>query len=150
MGNPATATTAIDRLAEIKAKRAELTEQLKQITEETAESEELAKAELDLANETALVAATVQRGKIGVKWSAVNTRLGVILVKAPSDIHYKKFQEDPKFDFDALESYVAPCVFYPSQGEFAKIVKELPGVLAELVIHLNALMGERKAEQAKK
>jgi hypothetical protein len=139
-----------DRLAAIKAQRAKLKEQLDEINAEAAEAAELAKAELDLANETALVAATVQYGPIGVKWDAHMTRLGVVLLKRPTDIKYKAFQEDPKFDFDSLEAYVAPCVIHPKAPEFAALYRELPGVLADLVIRLNALMGERRAEQAKK
>lgn len=141
---------SVNRLAEIKAKRAELHAQNEAIKAEAAAATELAKAELDLANETALVAAALKYGPIGAKWSAVMTRLGVILLKAPGDVKYKAFQEDPKYDFDSLEAYAAPCVIHPSQAEFAKIYKELPGILGEIVLHLNALMGERKAEQAKK
>lgn len=137
-----------NRLAEIKAKRAELKTQLDEIL--PPDVAELAKAELDLANETALVAAAVKYGPIGVKWAAHPTRLGVVLLKRPVDAKYKAFQEDPKFDFDTLEAYVSPCVFHPEPAAFTKLYGELPGVIGDLVLAIGKLMGERSAEQAKK
>lgn len=142
--------THAERLAAVRAKRLELKTQLDNINAQDADAAELAREELQYANETALVAAQVKYGPIGEKWDALLTRLGVVIVKRSTDTHFKAYQEDPKFTFEATEAFARRCVEYPDLKTFDAIYKELPGVMVDVASLINKLMGVAQAERVKK
>jgi hypothetical protein len=145
-----TPESAASRLEAIQAERAKLKAQLDSLRAEAEPAAALAKAEIELANEKALVAATIKYGPIGEKWDALLTRLGVVIVKRAHDAHFRAYQEDAEFTFEKTEAFVRRCVEYPDLTAFDAITKELPGVLADLSNAVCKLMGMKAAEQVKK
>lgn len=150
MPDHSTPLTSAQRLAAIKAERAALSTQFTAMQADGAEAAELAAEELKLANEKALMATTIKLGPIGEKWAALNTRLGLVIVKRATDSHFKAYQEDPKFSFEATDAFVRRCVEYPTIGQYDAIIKELPGLVVDLSIEINKLMGVLAAERVKK
>jgi hypothetical protein len=109
---------------------------------------EVVLAEREAREAEALADAEREHGKANV--AAVTTRMGLVIVKRPHTVSFKKFQDDSKFDTTSLERFVRPCRVYPDVIAFDRILDEQPGVLAQLADRCAYLAGARKAEDAGK
>ncbi len=111
-------------------------------------AEELAREELALKNAQAVACA---EDEIGVgKFIALDTDLGVVIVKRCNALIFKKFQDVGKFTTHALEQLVMPCLVYPTADEFDSHLEILPATLTRCADAIATLAGVRAAENAGK
>ena len=116
-------------LAEILAKRAELAEAMKARDAAKALDDTIARERRNLENEEAIAKAETEHGRIvDGKIAAIETRLGVVIVKCPKNVFYKRFMDGKNGRKDA-EALVAHCLVHPSQGDFDALLEELPATL---------------------
>jgi hypothetical protein len=92
-----------------------------------------------------------EHGPIGEKIAVVETDLGAIVVKRPTQLHYRRFQNKSSMSTDEVWALVKPCIVYPTIKEAEAILEELPGTLmpglSDAVI---GLAGHRTKEVEKK
>lgn len=82
--------------------------------------------ERELSNAKAIAAA---EESIGVgKFATVPTPAGVVIVKGPNQMHYRKFISAKELTPDDAERLVYQCLVHPSRGEFQAIAAEYPGI----------------------
>lgn len=121
--------TAAERLAQVKAERAKLAAEQAERDAASKDADDLAREEMALANERALADAESKHGRIrDGKIGAIETRLGVVIVKRPEPAFYRRFMKgtDPRADAEML---VRHCRAYPSAEAFESWMEEQPGLL---------------------
>lgn len=127
----ATDNAAADKIAKIKAE---------------AEAEERG-----LAEDKKIAELTEKHGPIGKAWDIVRTDAGMIALKKPNHLLFKRFQdkESPRTDdIDAL--LVRPCLLWPTKAEFDVILEEVPAALLMAANVCSVLAGIRQEGLAKK
>lgn len=76
----------------------------------------------------------------------VDTDEGMIVVKRPNHLHYKRFVDKGKTTTEELSKLVRPCVVYPDKAEFDRILEEAPAALVRCADAVCWLAGMRKEE----
>lgn len=116
----------LERAREERAAKAAKARRLEDLERSVADAEAIAKAEEDLG--------------VG-KFAAHRTPLGVVIVKRPNHMHYRKFVSLKEHTPDDAERLVLQCLVHPSKGAFQQISEEYPAAMlkvAELVVDLAA------------
>lgn len=138
------------KLAQLRAQRTELRasrENRNAVAELQAQVEQ---EELALRNEQALAEAEEQHGPLGDKIAAVYTRMGVVIVKRPVSMVFKRFQEAGKTKHEDFDRLVRPCLVYPTKAEFDRIVEEQPATLIRCADAVAVLAGVQTDDNAGK
>jgi hypothetical protein len=141
---------AARRLAEVRAKRAALDDARARAEAVREVHDALEREERALADAEALAAAEQQYGPEGRKIRAVDTPLGLIILKRSGNAAYRRFMDAKTASTDEAERLVKPCVVYPSRAEFDRIVDEYPALWVRLAGALTVLAGHRNTELAEK
>lgn len=105
--------------------------------------EQIAQAERELADAKALAAAVCDHGPLGKAIAQIDTDLGVVIVKKPHHVAFRRFQDKGDYDSAANEALVLPCLVYPSAARFDEIIKELPATLTRCSDAVVVLAGFR-------
>jgi hypothetical protein len=134
------------RLAKARAERAAVA-QARVEREAAAELAALVETEERAAKDEAAVAAAEQaHGPVGRKIAVVETDLGVIIVKRPNPVLFRKWQDMGKATTATLDQLVRPCLVYPDVAAFDRILDELPATLMRLANEVCTLAGMRREE----
>lgn len=115
---------------------------------ESAERARVEALELELADAKAIADAEEKLG-VGM-FRTVPTPLGVVVVKRPNHMHYRRFIETKDIKSDDAERLVLSSLVHPSRAAFQQIAEEYPAIpmiAAGVVIDLAS---GRKAEIAEK
>lgn len=134
------------KLAEIKGARAKLAKDAEP-TEEDLLRAEIEREELALANDKMIASAVSEYGELGVMIATVDTSAGVVIVKRPNALLFRKFQDEGKFTTAAFHKLVSPCVVCPSPDRFEQVINELPAVLSRCADAVATLAGAKAQEQ---
>lgn len=92
-------------------------------------AEQIAEAEREFTDAKAVACAEDEIGPIGKKIETVQTTLGVVIVKQANPVLYKKYMDQGSLKIKDLDQMVRPCVVYPSDDKFDRILDEQPAVL---------------------
>jgi hypothetical protein len=138
------------RIREIKAQREQLADERLKREQECAEQELLEREERALRDEAAIAAAEAQHGPVGKRLAVVQTTEGVIIVKRPNPLVFKRYQDEGNHKSEAVDKLVRPCLVYPTKTEFDRICEEQPATLVRVGSHVVALAGFRQEEAAGK
>lgn len=145
-----TPTSIAAQIERLRAERAEL-ERVRE--ERAAASEQLAELEREqqaLADERVISAMVEEHGPLGKAIDVVQTDRGVIVVRRPTAMKFRRFQDKGSFGSDDVLEFARPCVLHPTRAEFDSILDELPATLARVANVLVTLAGQRTEELAKK
>lgn len=112
---------------------------------EEAEAEELALKEDEILEEL-----EAKHGALGKKIRRVSTSEGMIVVKKPNHLLFKKYQDKGSTDTIELDKLVRPCLVYPDKAAFDRIVEEVPAALMKAANAVCALAGVGKEDIAGK
>jgi len=135
-------STEDTRLAELRAKRVALEEQIE--ARERAELEEsVAAEERKIRDLEAIAAAQVEHGAGAI--AAVETEGGVVIVRRPNHLVYKRFR-DSDLKSAAIEQLVVACRAYPEKAAFAALLEQYPALLDRLGNELVVLAEGRAKE----
>lgn len=141
---PETRKQLQERLQRAKKKR-EAARQRREELESKGELERRVQAEEQAAiDEEALFNAESEHGRN--KIATVDTPMGMIIVKRPNPLHFKRFQDKESAKTKDLEQLVRPCVVHPDMNRFDAILEELPATLTRCADRVATLAGVRVRE----
>lgn len=138
------------RLAHAKSERARLAAAREQRAAERELLDQIEDEEKELKNEQALAKAECEHGPIGKKIGAVYTKLGVVIVKKPNHVHFRRFQDQSESTSKEFLQLVRPCVVYPDLTTFDQWLEEQPAILAACGTEACRLAGSKIKEAAGK
>lgn len=129
-------------IAEIEAKRAKR-------EEAGAEAREVERLERKAKDDAAIADAEEKLGELGLKFAAVETDLGVVIVKRPNPMVFKRWQDlgaDRMVKSVEVEKLVRTCLVYPAAESFERLCEELPATPARLASAIVDLANGRAKE----
>lgn len=91
-----------------------------------------------------------QLGDRGVKWDAVETAAGVVIVRRPHAATFKKFRDAGRYKSKDVEELVRPCVAHPDAQGVTDLLNDYPAVLDRLADVVFSLAEGRAREVAGK
>jgi pyruvate/2-oxoglutarate dehydrogenase complex dihydrolipoamide acyltransferase (E2) component len=101
----------------------------------------LAKAKRQLADEMAIADAERVHGAVGEGIACVYTPKGVVIVKRPHHLIFRRFADSGELTTAACEKLIGPCLVHPSKEAFEDLTEEFPGVIATLAALCTKLAG---------
>lgn len=124
--------TIEERLARVRAERAEIEAAQAKRDADRALEDELHAEQLALTNEKAIAAAEakhgrIKDGKIGV---LEIPRVGVAIFSRPSSQHFKRWQDSTDNPREQTEVLVKHALVYPDLSVFNEWIEEQPGIVA--------------------
>jgi len=137
---------ARQRLQAAKLERARITEARTAREKARSVSEQLAEAERELRDDQAIEKAECEHGLLGSKLAAVKSGLGVVIVKRPHHVLFRRFQDAGKTDSVQLSILVNGCLVHPDLGTFERYCEEEPALLLRVANAVAALAGVRASE----
>jgi type II secretory pathway component PulM len=141
---------ATKKLEAVRAQRAELESKRNERAAARSVAEQLELEERKLRDLQAITKAEDEHGTLGLKIAAVETPLGVVIVKRPNHVLFKRFQDSGATSTDDVDRIVRPHVVHPSLSEFDRILEELPATLMRCGDAVVRLAGFRAEEVQKK
>jgi hypothetical protein len=126
-----------DRAA-VDAKRGERSK-LEELRKKVADEERAAR------DEAAIAAMEEKHGPLGEKIRAVYTACGVVIVKRPHHVLFKRYQ-DSKGKAADVQQLIYPCIVHPTTDELDKIIEEQPAELIAIGNAVCTLAGVRNEE----
>lgn len=80
----------------------------------------------------------------------VPSLVGATIVKKPSQVLYRNFQETGKPTANSFEKLVRPCLVYPTVAQWERIIKEQPAALTDCANAVSRLAGVGHKERTEK
>lgn len=128
---PVVLSPEAQKLADVKERRSKLEKERAELSARKEAAEAVAVEERMLVEDEAFAKAQDEFGEEAV--ARVETRLGAIVLKKPSDILYRNWTEtSPKkggLTFNHCHKLVFPCLVYPTSAMFEHICKEQPATM---------------------
>lgn len=148
----------IDPIAEAKAKLAEIAAKREARATEQAKARELELALRELSDAEAVEKAECEYGASyaygeppnGRKIATVDTDMGVVIVKRPNHVIFKRFQDSGASSTAEIERLVKPSLVHPSSAVFDRWLEDQPAILLRVAGACAELAGVRMREIAGK
>ena len=137
-----------EELAELRAQRDKLAAERAKRDEEKALAAELEREKQALADEEALAELSAKHPASRIR--AVTTDLGLVVLQRPRAPEYQRFVDKGDASYAAANSFVGPCVLYPTAQRLQGMLDEMPGILPGLLNNVVELAGVRLRETEKK
>lgn len=134
------------QLADINAKRAQFKADREAKRALPNAKQELERAARELADEEAVATAEDEHGEMGVHIMAVRTECGIVIVKRPAALIFRRFQDQGKSASQDLEKLVRPCLVHPNRESFDHYCDEQPATLLRVADAVAHLAGVRNTE----
>lgn len=103
-----------------------------------------------LRDEQAIEKAVCEHGPLGGKIERFDTALGVIILKKPNHVLFRRFQDLSTYNHVECEKLVRPCVVHPDLSTFERYITELPAIMIPLANLACALSGMKVGAAAGK
>lgn len=117
-----------DKLAELRARKAAAEARIAESS--NAPDAELARAEREAADAEAIADAVASHGPVGESVEVIYTRLGCVIVKAPTAARFNMFRDLGEGQTaDDVRSFVKSCLVHPDGAGFDAIVMQQPAVV---------------------
>jgi hypothetical protein len=137
-------------LAEVRAKRRALAAAREARAANTATADALKAEKEALADDEAIAKAEAEHGPLKKKIYEVRTAAGLVIVKRPNHVLYRKFQDSAEQSVVELEKLVRPCLVYPPVEQFDRMLDDQPAILIPVADAVTWLAGFRAKENAAK
>jgi hypothetical protein len=108
--------------------------------------EQLEEEERALRDDQAIEKAECEHGALGKRIAAVHTGLGVVIVKRPHHVLFRRFQDAGKMTSVEFEKLVFPCLVHPDRSAFESYVEQEPAMLLRVANAVATLAGARAEE----
>lgn len=132
------------RLADAKAAQQRIRDQREALETATELERRVTREEQSAQDQEALLGLEAEHGRD--KIGTVETDMGVIVLKRPGSLRYKKFQDLENAKTFDVEKLVRPCVIHPDKNRFDLICEELPATLLRCGNRVAELAGTRHRE----
>lgn len=136
-------STPEQEIAELRARRAKLAAEREERAAASALADELARERVALANEEAIAKAESEHGPLGKKIQALESDLGVVILKRPNHIAFRKFQDSGEANSAEFDKLVRPCLVHPTRERWDEMLAEQPALLARAANVVAELAGVR-------
>lgn len=147
--------TVEEELAEVRAKRAALTASKAQRDVDAELSALLEREKRALLDDEQIAAAEEKFGQAleygtgpaeGRKIAVVRTDLGVVIVKRPHHVLFKRFQDSGEANAEEFDKLVRPCLVHPDSSAFDRYLENQPAILSRVAGAVATLAGIRMKE----
>lgn len=138
------------QLEALRAERAELARRREQREQRLEALAELEREQRALDDERALDEMVEKYGPVDKAICTVETDAGLIILRRPTSLKFRRFQDKGSFASDDVLAFVRPCVLHPASAAFESILDELPATLTRLANALVTVCGQRTEELGKK
>ena len=105
---------------------------------------EVEKAEREALDAEAIAKAKAEHGDN--KIATIDTDLGVVIVKRPNPVLYKRFRDKESAKTSDLEQLVRPCLVHPDLSRWDAMLEEQPATLDRVADRVVFLAGFRGKE----
>lgn len=136
------------RLAAAEAELAELDEQATAKAETAEKLRKLEAAEREIADRKVVAAAEDEHG--ADKIAVIPTADGVVIVKRPPLMHYRKFANKTDPGLDDATQLALLCLVHPQRPAFTELVEKYPAVPFLAATAIIDLAAGRKADRSGK
>lgn len=85
-----------------------------------------------------------KHGEIGDRLAVLHTSAGMVVVKRPNPLHYRRFQDQKDQQTEHVATLVRTCLVHPSATGFETICNELPATLLQVADLVASLAGVGK------
>jgi len=134
-----------EQLSEVRAQRDKLTAERSKRDEDKKLAAELEREKQALADEEALSELEAKYPASRIR--AVQTDLGLVVLQRPRAPEYQRFVDKADASYASANSFVAPCVLYPSSQKLHTMLDEMPGILPGLLNNVIELAGVKLKER---
>ena len=141
-------TDADSRIAAAQAELEALERAREERAAQAAKVARLAELERSVADAKAIAKAEDEHGV--ARFAAHKTPLGVVIVKRPNHMHYRKFIGSKDIGPDDAERLVLSCLVHPSRSAFEQIAEEYPAIPIEVAGKILDLAAGRQREISEK
>ena len=98
----------------------------------------LARAKLEADDAEAIAAAEEQHGNLGDGIATVSTPMGVVIVKRPHHVVWKKIENEAdsrnkQRQYEAVSSCIRSCLVHPARQQYEAIEEKYPGIRGSLL-----------------
>ena len=114
-----------DRLAAAKLRKAEAEAKREARREAEAPIEAAEAAERAAIDAEALDAAEIAHGRV----ATVQTLMGLVILKMPGIVRFKRFRDQGESRFDEIDSFVRTCLVHPDPVAYEAITQAIPGTV---------------------
>lgn len=142
-----------EREARLKAaKEAKAAFEARQVAREAARAAdaELLTLEREVKEAEAIEKAELELGARGEHYDIVPTIYGIVIVKRPHPVIFRRFQDEGKATVESLTKLVDHARYYPDQSALDSLLDKQPAKLTECADAVCTLAGARAVGQAKK
>jgi hypothetical protein len=134
-----------EQLSEVRAQRDKLTAERTKREEDKKLAAELEQEKQALTDEQAL---SELEGKYPAsRIRAVQTDMGLVVLQRPRAPEYQRFVDKGDASYASANSFVAPCVLYPTAQKLHSMLDEMPGILPGLLNNVIELAGVKLKER---
>lgn len=134
-----------EQLSEIRAQRDRLSAERAERDKDKQLAQELEREKQALTDEQALAELEAKHPSSRIR--AVSTDIGLVVVQRPRAPEYQRFVDKGDTSYASANSFVAPCVLYPSAQKLSSMLDEMPGILPNLLNNVIELAGVRLKER---
>jgi hypothetical protein len=139
-----------ERLQNARLERSRIAEERDKREAAAALVAEVEAEERALRDEQAIEKAIAEHGELGGKINTYPTTLGVVILKKPHHVLFRRFQDQGEFNNLECEKLVRTCLVHPDKSEFDRYLTEQPGILVPLANLACALAGVKVGAAAGK
>jgi hypothetical protein len=132
-----------EQLAALRAERAALLAAREEREARASADDEIEAERVAIESEKAIAAAVQEHGPLDKKIACVDTDLGIVLVKRPHHVLYRKFQDSGEATTAEFDKLVRPCVVHPSRARWDAMLEDQPGILPRVAAAVCTLAGAR-------
>lgn len=104
----------------------------------------------EIEKEEALAKLEAEHGPVGTHLHVMETDEGVVIVKRPAPVVFKRFCDAKVQNDEERFKLVQACLVHPDRAAFAILTEKLAGVVPSLTIAINRLAGFRNEDAAGK
>lgn len=132
------------RLAAARAAREAIDDERAKKEASAALAAEVEEEERKLANAQAVRDAEEKYGPVGKSIAVVPTDHGVVIVKKPNHVLFRKWRDsDDMTSCAKMEEFITPSVVYPSRAQFGTIIQDQPALIDTVCTQVASLAGFR-------
>jgi hypothetical protein len=127
------------RLAKARAAKAEAEAARAALQAEREPDAEVERLEREASDAATLLTAERELGALGVGFAYVKTRLGVVVVKPPDTLLWRRFQDRNNPNEEQTREFLDTCIYSPDPEAWDRILNVQPatlGAVARLVARL--------------
>lgn len=131
-------------LAEVRARRAALAAEREQRAASRLVADQLEAEKRGLRDEEAIEKAEAEHDP--KKIAVVHSDVGVVIVKRPNHVLFKRFQDSGEVTSEECDKLVRPCLVYPDKASWDRMLEEQPALLLRCANAVATLAGVRAKE----